>query len=315
MAPSLVRARLMLVCAAVLWSTSSLFIRTLQAPGSWHLHEPELTPLQLAFFRSVFAGICLIPMLRRQDLTYRPAMLLMVLCFGAMTGLYISALALGQAANAIFLQNTAPVWVYILGVYVLGHAPDRKTLWAIVLAVIGALTIVLGNWPQGLQPAEQSLQATILLMATGSGVLYAGVILFLGHLRGVSSTWLTVLNMLGSAGVLLAYVLLTRGVSSTLEWIAMPTAQQLVFVAVFGFVQMAAPYWLFTQGLRTVSPQEAGIITLIEPILNPCWAYWIAPERETPTVWTLMGGFILLAALGWRYWPRRRRVLPEKPIG
>ena len=73
---------------------------------------------------------------------------------------------------------------------------------------------------------------------------------------------------------------------------------------------MAMPYLLFTYGLRTVSPQEAGIITLMEPVLNPIWAYLIAPDRETPTLWTWLGGLILLAALTWRYFPtpQKRRM-------
>jgi drug/metabolite transporter (DMT)-like permease len=73
---------------------------------------------------------------------------------------------------------------------------------------------------------------------------------------------------------------------------------------------MAAPYWLFARSLRSVTPQEAGIITLLEPVLNPIWAYLIAPDKETPTVWTVAGGMLLLGALGWRYLPVRRTVTP-----
>jgi drug/metabolite transporter (DMT)-like permease len=76
---------------------------------------------------------------------------------------------------------------------------------------------------------------------------------------------------------------------------------------VFGSVQLAAPYWLFARSLRAVSPQEAGIITLLEPVLNPVWAYLIAPHKDTPTVWTVTGGLLLLVALGWRYLPVKRR--------
>jgi len=71
---------------------------------------------------------------------------------------------------------------------------------------------------------------------------------------------------------------------------------------------MAAPYWLFARGLKTVSAMEAGIITLLEPVLNPIWAYLIAPDRETPTHATFLGGGILLAALIWRYIPARKTV-------
>jgi hypothetical protein len=59
------------------------------------------------------------------------------------------------------------------------------------------------------------------------------------------------------------------------------------------------------RGLRVVSPQEAGVITLLEPLLNPLWAYHVSPETETPTVFTLVGGALILSALAWRYWPGR----------
>ncbi len=74
-----------------------------------------------------------------------------------------------------------------------------------------------------------------------------------------------------------------------------------------GVVQMGVPYWLFTRGLRSVSPQEAAIITLIEPLLNPVWAFLLTPEKDTPTSPMLLGGGLILLALVWRYFPGRRR--------
>ena len=69
---------------------------------------------------------------------------------------------------------------------------------------------------------------------------------------------------------------------------------------------MAIPYWLFARGLKHVSAQEAGIITLLEPVLNPVWAYLLDPVRDTPTVWTVIGGGTLLGALALKYVPRKR---------
>jgi drug/metabolite transporter, DME family len=59
------------------------------------------------------------------------------------------------------------------------------------------------------------------------------------------------------------------------------------------------------RGLRVVSPQEAGAITLLEPLLNPVWAYLVSPLTEKPLLTTYMGGALILGALVWRYWPRR----------
>ena len=58
--------------------------------------------------------------------------------------------------------------------------------------------------------------------------------------------------------------------------------------------------------LHRVSPQEAGAITLLEPVLNPLWAYLISPETDTPTAVTWIGGVLILGALAYRYLPRER---------
>lgn len=308
-------ARLLLVLAAVLWSAGSFFMRVLGEPTAFGLNEPNLSPVQIAFWRGLFAGLTLIPLVRPRDIRFRPPMIGMVGCFAVMSGLYLSALGLGPAANAILLQNSAPVWVYLIGVYLLGHAADGRALRSTLLAMLGAGVIVAGNWPRDLTPDEQSAQVTILLMAAGSGVFYAAVVLLLGHLKQQSPAFLMVLNLIGSAVCLGGFVLVRYGPAEFVTWVSAPTWSQLVFLAVFGAVQMAAPYWLFARGLRTVSAQEAAVITLLEPVLNPVWAYLIAPDKEVPTEWTVVGGAVLLAALAWRYAPvRKRRVsIPVPP--
>jgi len=298
-------ARGLLVLAAVLWSSGSLFSRILTEDTGLGLEAPRLTPIQIAFWRGLFAGLSLLPLVRWKQVRVRPSMAAMVACFAAMSGMYVSALVLGNAANAIFLQNTAPVWVYVIGVYVLGHAADSSTFRAMLLAMVGAGVIVVGNWPRHLAGDALTREVEILLMAVGSGFMYALVVLFLNQLKAESPAWLMVLNLVGSAAVLGVVVLARGGWPAFVAWAATPTAAQLGFLAGFGFLQMAMAYWLFARSLRVVSPQEAGLITLLEPVLNPVWAYLIAPDRETPTVWTCVGGGVLLLALAWRYGFRR----------
>jgi drug/metabolite transporter (DMT)-like permease len=299
-APSLAGARLCLVAAAVLWSTSSGFVRLLRDPSALGLDDPALTPVQVAVFRGLFAGLAMLPFVRRSDVVVKPLMVGCVACFGLMSGLYLSALSLGPAANAILLQNTAPFWVYVVGVGLLGQAADWASGRAIGVALLGAAVMVAGNWPRG-----DGGDPGVLLMAAGSGLAYAGVILFLRALRAVSGPWLTAWNLLGSGLLLLGFVAVAYGPTAAGQLLAAPTGRQLVFLAVFGGVQMALPYLLFARGLRTVGPQEAGLITLLEPVLNPVWAYLLAPQTDTPTAWTAVGGGLMLGALAWRYRPRR----------
>jgi drug/metabolite transporter (DMT)-like permease len=283
--------RLCVVLAAVLWSTSGGFTKLLTQPTVLGLDEPRLSGLQLAFARVTFAGLALTPLLRRRDLVFRRAMIPTAASFAAMNALFVSALAAGSAANAILLQYTAPMWMYLVSVWWLREPADRRGAVSLVIGMAGIGLIVAG----GFFDAGQVGQLPVIVLALGSGITYAGVLIGLRVLRDVSSRWLTVFNQLVSAAVLLPFV-----------WGAtLPTAGQAVVLFLYGTLQLALPYWLVARGLRRVSPQEAGTLTLLEPLLNPLWAYLVSPATETPSVWTLGGGAFILGALAYRYWPLR----------
>ncbi|HEY1375976.1 MAG TPA: DMT family transporter [Gemmataceae bacterium] len=280
------RARLCVAAAAVLWSLSGAFKSVLTHPTPLGLHEPPLDAAQIAFFRVLFAGVVLTPTLRRADLSFRPAMVGMVLTFAAMNALFIRALTLGTAANAIFLQYTAPLWVYLAGIWWLSERPDRRSTVAVVFGMLGVAVILSGGW--------QGERLDVIGLALGSGVAYAGVLIWLRLLRGESSRWLTVLNHLGSAVVLLPDA----------ARFGMPTGGQLAWLFLFGSVQMGLPYWLMARGLRSISPSEAAMLSLLEPILNPLWAYLVSPAEELPGPLTWIGGAFILAGIAYRYWPQ-----------
>lgn len=297
--PSVAGGRLCIVLAAVFWSLSGLCTRLLQNPSPLELNEPKLSALQIAFFRAVFAGLFLVPMVRRRDIRFLPLMPMMIGLFAVMNVLFISAIAYGTSANAILLQNTAPFFVYLVTVYVLGEPADRRSLYALLIGMAGMVVILIGGGKFG-------GSINVMLMGLGSGVTYAGIILCLRYLRHESSQWLIVQNQLGSAICLSVAVLMLYGRAYWIDWMSAPALRQLAFLAVFGSIQMGLPYFLFARGLRSVSPQEAGAITLIEPLLNPLWAFLISPETDTPTSFTWVGGMLIVGALAYRYIPRSK---------
>ena len=111
--------------------------------------DPALDPLQIAFGRAFFAGLALLPLLRRGDVSFRPAMLVTAVCFAAMNALYVTAMAIGSAANAVFLQYTAPMWLALVGVFWLKEPADRRTLMALAVSMVGVAVIVVGGWGDG----------------------------------------------------------------------------------------------------------------------------------------------------------------------
>jgi drug/metabolite transporter (DMT)-like permease len=288
-APSLVRGRLLIVAAALLWSLSGLFKCVLKHKTPLSLGPEPVDDLAIAFYRVLFAGLVLLPTLRRDSITFRPAMLGMVAFFAAMNITFVLALTRGKAANAILLQYTAPLWIYLAGIWWLGEKPSLRGWTSLFIGLIGIGVLMWGG--------REEADPGVMGLGLASGVFYAGVVIFLRVLREEASSWLVVLNHLGAA-LVVAPLLLYRG------W-PMPTAAQLGVVALFGAVQMGLPYVLMARGLRVVSSQEAGVITLLEPLLNPVWAYLVAPDTEAPTKYTFLGGAFILGALAWRYWPRK----------
>ena len=284
---SLPRARLLVLLAATLWSSSGLFAK---APlfDAW---PSESRGILLAFWRALFAGFVLLPAVRRPR--FRPALIPMVGAFTAMSVTYLSAMTLTTAANAIWLQSTAPFWVLLIGLALGSERPARAELVPLVFGGVG-VALILFHEARG--------QAGVgIFCGLAAGVAYAAIVIALRALRDEDPVWLVALNHLAAAAFLLPIVVAVG------HW---PTLTQLGVLAAFGTVQMAIPYLLLTRALATVTSQEAIGIGLIEPVLLPLWVYlaW----REVPSAWTLAGGAIILVGLALRYaWPLLMRPRPQ----
>src|SRR5689334_7004230 len=127
------KGRVYILVAALLWSLGGGFTKALTQETAFNLHVPPIetlrvggyeVPVQLAFYRAFFAGLVLVPTLRRADIQFRPMMIVMVVCFALMNTTYITAQALGTAADAILLQNSAPLWMYLVSVLWLGEKAE-----------------------------------------------------------------------------------------------------------------------------------------------------------------------------------------------
>lgn len=283
--------RAFVLAAATLWSTSGAFVKAI-----------DLAPTTIAMYRALFAGLALVVLALawRAKFTWDRRMLLMVGCFAAMNYLFIASMTRTTAANTIFLQYTAPGWMFAAGVLWLGEKADRANVLALAGAMVGIAILIAGGWREGID------NRIGMLMGLGSGVAYAGVAVSMRFLRAHDPIWLAATNLLG-AGILLA---LGTTVADAclgpidLTWTRSLMVNDLAGLALFGIFQMALPYVLFGIGLRTVAAQEAGLLTLLEPILNPVWTYLVAGER--PSALTITGGTIVIATLVARYLPAMR---------
>ncbi len=272
------RGRLLVVSAAVLWSTSGLFVKGGPLAA---LPVLERGPM-LACYRALFAALFLLPAVRWKSVRWRPMLVPMVLSFAAMNVLIVTALTRTTAAAAIFLQYTSTVWAFVFGFVFLKERIDRGNLIALLAAVCGIAWIVAGDW------SSENFAGNLL--ALGSGACFAGVILCLRWLRDEDSVWLIALNHLFAGVVLLPWVLSFDIRLDATQW---------MLAAGFGVLQMGLPYVLFARGVRTVSMQEAALIPLIEPILNPVWVWFVWKQPASETTW--IGGGLIVGGLAIRY--------------
>ena len=135
-------ARWIIVLAAVMWSSSGFFAKAPlfenwpQQLGVWPIRGPVL-----AFWRAVFAGLVLVPLIRRPR--WRPELIPMTLVFAAMNFAFLTALTKTSEANAIWLQNLAPLWVFLGGVLFLGERV-RPRDWRMLCGCGAGISLIVG---------------------------------------------------------------------------------------------------------------------------------------------------------------------------
>lgn len=277
-------ARLLILLAAVLWSLGGAFARLFDSP--WlGLNEPHLSPLQRAVGRALFAGLALLPLVRPRDVTFSPRMAWTAVAFTLMNGTYLTALVLGTSGSAVMLQATAPLWIFALTVFLGGERPEPRGLTSLLIGMVGIAALLYGGWEGG--------RFGPVLLALASGLFFGLVLIGLRAQRDASAVWVTVVNHLFAAAALSPFILADP----------VPRPGQVAVLALYGAVQMGLPYAVVAYASRSVGPREAATLILLEPILNPVWAYLVDPVRERPTAWLVIGGGCVVGALAYRYWP------------
>ena len=275
------RARLLLLLAAVLWSLAGIFIKFLALP-----------PLTIVFYRSLFASLFFAFFIRKSIAAPKGALLVSALAYTAAISAFVSANKITTAANAIALQYTAPMFVFVIVHCLFGEKITGVSWISLVLGMLGIAVICAGSAGQP--------DAAGVMIALLSGLLFSIYMISLRFLKEFNPGTLTFLNNVVCCLILLPLVGSALSLSLKEGWI----------VAVMGVVQLGIPYWLFSKGLEQISVQEASLIVLIEPVLNPIWVALIV--GELPSGATLIGGVFIVGSLGFRYlWHARNESLAK----
>ncbi|HEX3233190.1 MAG TPA: DMT family transporter [Gemmatimonadales bacterium] len=268
-------ARLRLVGAAVLFSTGGAAIKAAAFSG-W----------QIAGFRSGVAAIAILLMTPAARRGFTPRALLVGVAYASCLTLYVLANRLTTAANTIFLQSTAPLYLLVLAPWLLREPIGRRDAVYMAMVALGLALFFVGvDRPAATAP--DPVRGNLLAVASG----------FAWALTMCGLRWLGTGQ--GSQGSPVAAVV-AGNVTAFL--IALPMALPLAahpitdwgVILYLGIFQIALAYVFVTTAIRAIPALEASLILLIEPVLNPVWA-WIF-QGEQPGAWALIGGGIILAA-------------------
>ena len=262
---------LLVLGAAVLWSTGGLFIKA-----------THLSAFELSFGRSLLAAITIAIFTRREGFGINPISAVTSILYAALLILFVLATKLTTAANAIFLQYTAPVYVLILEPLFYKEKFRARDFVTVAICVGGMSLFFVGK----LRPQDM----TGNLLALASGVCFALFFLLLRHSkardanRASSAIYGNLIVVLICAPAFFGAV--QKGIS----------AADFGRIAYLGIVQIGFAYLLFALAMaRGVRSLDAGIIGYIEPVLNPIWVFLFIGER--PSGWAIIGGAIIIASV------------------
>lgn len=269
------RARLLVLAAAVLFSTGGAAIKS-----------TTLTAWQVASFRSGIAALAVLVMLRGARRWPDRATWLVGIVYAATLVFFVVANKNTTAANAIYLQGTAPLYILLVAPFLLRERVGRADL-----VFMAALGLGLAAFFMGQEPVRQTAPNPMVgnMAALASGLTWAATVMGLRWL-GRRSEDPTATQPSLVAGNVLACVL-TLGLALPLDHLP---ARDLAILLFLGIIQIGLAYVCLVDGIRGVPALEASLLLLLEPVLNPIWAWLV--HGEAPGQWALLGGAIIMLA-------------------
>ena len=252
--------------AGLLWSSGGLFIKLISLPA-----------MQLAFFRCTIAALTFGIIFRKRILLFNKLTLINSAFYAGVLITFVIATKTTTAANAIFLQATAPIYILIFEPILTKTKYERINIITVAVCMIGMLLFFVGK----LEPGH--LEGNIIALL--SGIAFASF--FLGMKKNEPQYQI---SSIFYGNILVAIISIPFMFS--LETL---TSSDLWMVTFLGVFQIAIAYAFFSAGLKRIYAVEASIISMIEPVLNPVWVF--IGYGEVPSLTAMIGGLIILGSI------------------
>lgn len=277
--------RLAAIAAVVLFSTGGLAIKLVSLP-----------PLAISGSRSAIAAACLglyilFALKQRIRIDLGWSGWAAAACYFLSLTAYVIANKWTTAANTIFLQYTMPAWVLVFGAIWLG---ERAT-WGRTVSVFLSLGGLAVFFLEEVEPQQWAGNLT----AVFAGVTFAFVVLTLRRNRERGAIHVVFWGNVITAACLLPIYFWTP--SHEISQAGVSALFGLIWLGVF---QVAGAYMLYVWSLSRLPAIEVAILSLVEPLLNPVWVFWMI--GETPSGYAMVGGAIILTVVFLRsLWPEK----------
>ncbi len=270
-----------LVMASVLWSIGGLFIKLID----WN-------PMAISGARSGIAAVVMLFYLRKPKLHFNKMMLFGAICYSSLLILFVSANKLTTSANAILLEFTSPIWVALFSWWFLKEKIQKYDWFSITFVMAGMCLFFLQDLQGGHQLGN--------LIAIMSGIAMAGMVIFLKLQKESSPIEMTLLGNVFTFIICLPFFFGSA-----------PNLQSIAALLVLGIFQLGVSYILYTKAIPHVSAIEAILISVLEPLLNPLWVFWIT--GELPGRYALWGGMIVIITVVARgLYQANKKALPRE---
>lgn len=267
-----IQGTLYAVGAAILWSTGGLLVKQI-----------AVSPLLIVAMRSMITGVFFLPFIKIKEIEFSLPFYGYIFAYTWLVTSFVTATKLTAAANAIALQNTAPLFLFIfsiLGFMMKKEKPTFKSTLPIIFIALG-IAIMLSEPVEG-----SSLLGNIIGLS--SGVAFALMTVFLHRISSMAGKGLVGISNLFAA-VIVFFFVPDLSILSTLD---SETWLRLIFLGVF---QLGLPYVLYMTALKHISPLRASILALIEAVLNPIWVLIFV--GEVPSIYGWIGFLLILTAV------------------
>ena len=199
---------------------------------------------------------------------------------------YFASIRLANVTVGVSLEYMAPVFVALLAPWVLRTRRQAIDMVAVGVAVGGMALLVV----PGLLLSEGRTSIPGIVCGLLAGLMFATAMMLIKSMgTEVRGSTFALFFCFGSV------VLLTP----LAVWQTLASHYQLTWtdtwiVIVSGLIYTALCFSLFTDGIRYVRVEHAGILGYIEPVTSPLWAFLLIGERPPWT--TFAGGALIIAA-------------------